>query len=704
MPGKKDISWRIAVIYFGLLIFAALIIYRLIIIQVYEAPELKKEAKKQEIREHKLVAAKGSIFSDKGQLLATSIPVFDIRMDVANINVSDALFKDKVDSLALQLGKLFGKPKRYYKHKLIKARRSGNRYLLLANDVSYKELKKLRTFPILRKGKMQGGLIEKRKIKRTNPFGSLAARTIGYKNNNGGKVYVGIEGAYADKLNGKDGKELQRRINHGDWIPVIDDNDKEPQDGYDIVTTINVNFQDIAEEALRKQLILHNATMGCAVVMAVKTGDIKAIANLNKDHNGTYRENYNMAINKKIEPGSTFKLASLMAAIEDKKLTLRDTVDASKGYVVFYGRTLRDVHPVGNGPITVTEVFEHSSNVGVSKLIWRLYHKHPAQFVNRLYTMRLNKPLGIEIKGEQKPKIKHPKYNKNEWYGTSLPWMSVGYEVELTPLQLLTFYNSVANNGIMVKPRFVTEIKDGGIVVQKFDTIVLKQHVVSHRTILAAQKLLLAVVENGTGKILKNNHFKIAGKTGTAKISGKNGYINGAYNATFVGYFPADNPQYSCIVVINKPTQHGYYGASAAAPAFKEIADKIYATSLAIASNDNTLLNGKTDIPIPKKMCYAQNAKTIYKALGLKISDYIKNEEWVTIKKHHNTINLNAVEPSTNKMPDVRGMKAKDAIYLLTNLGLKTLIKGRGVVRSQSVKPGANIKGIKKIILQLSIL
>ncbi len=702
MVRNKDISTQIIIIYFLLLAFAGVIIYRLFYIQIAEAPELKQKAKTQEIREFVLKAAKGSILADKGELLATSIPVFEIRMDVANSNVSDELFRQKVDSLALRLGQLFGKSKSYFKNKLVKARRKGNRYLRLAKNVSYNDLKKLRTFPILRRGKMRGGLIEIRSTIRKHPYGSLAERTIGYETKD---KKVGIEGAYANMLNGKDGKQLKRRINNGDWVPILDKNDIEPQDGYDVITTIDVLLQDVAEEALRRQLIKHDAQMGCAVIMEVKTGDVKAISNLIKDNkSGLYKERYNMAINKKIEPGSTFKLASLMAALEDGKLKMSDTVDCSKGYAVYYGRVLRDVHPVGNGPIPVIDVFKHSSNVGVSKLIWRLYKNNPAQFVNRLYAMRLNKKLGIELLGEAKPKIKHPKLNKKEWYGTSLPWMSVGYEVELTPLQILTFYNAVANNGIMMKPRFVTEIKDGGLTVKKIDTVVLNPHIASASTIKAAQKMLQAVVEeNGTGKKLKNEHFKIAGKTGTAKISGNGGYIKGAYNATFVGYFPADNPRYSCIVVVNKPKKNGYYGAAAAAPVFKEIADKIYATSLAIFSDNKTSAATK-DIPLPKSICISQNAKEFYKLLGIPVSDFLKNDEWVRVKKQNHNINLDVVEPPQDKIPDVRGMNAKDAVFLLENLGLKTTVKGRGTVKSQSLQPGSEIPENKKITLKMSII
>ncbi len=699
---KNDILWRVYLLYFIVLLAAAAIVYRLVFIQVVEGSELKQLAKKQEIKEFTLEAARGSILSDQGELLATSIPVFDIRMDVANPNISDEYFYAKVDSLSLDLSKLFGKSKKFIKRQLIKARKTGNRYQLIARNVDYNGLKKLRTFPIFRKGRYRGGLIAVRKTKRKLPFGNLAARTIGYINKTQ-DIYVGIEGAYSDMLSGKNGKQLRRRINHGDWVPIFNNNDVEPRDGFDVVTTININIQDVVEEALMRQMINHKASIGCAIVMEVKTGDIKAIANLKYDSkDGKYSESYNMAIGDRFEPGSTFKLPSLMAALEDRKIKLTDTVGVGKGYVIYYHRILRDAHIISNGTISVREAFEHSSNVGVSKLIWRSYKKNPTQFVNHLVAMSLDKPTGIEISGEPKPRIKKP--GQKDWYGTTLPWMSVGYEVQLTPLQILTFYNAVANDGIMMKPRIVSAIKDGGIIIKKIDTTVLNPHIASEATIKIAQDLLRDVVLYGTGKKLRNKHFAIAGKTGTAKIARKGGYIKGAYNATFVGYFPAGNPQYSCIVVISKPKINGYYGAAVASPAFKEIADKMYATLLALKQKkSNNVLTPV--VPVQNKAEWYADVKNIYRAFGVKVNDYLKDEQWVKVKKQGNkTVALTAVDFNTKHIPNVHGMKAKDAVYLLENMGVTTKIKGRGVVRSQSLKPGTPVNGKQNILLRLSIL
>ena len=699
MDNKKDILWRVFLVYFGMLLFGLAIIAKLVFIQVKEGSQLMKLAKKQEIRIFNLKADRGNILSAHGDLLATSVPVFEIRLDVANDYISNEFFNRKIDSLALGLSRLFNdKSANAYKRILIKARKTGNRYLLLHRKASYDQLKALRTFPILRLGRNRGGLIAIQRTKRQRPFGLLAARTIGYENKKE-NLFVGLEGAYAKVLSGTDGKQIKRRINHGAWIPVHDGNEVEPHDGMDVVSTLDVNLQDVAEEALMKQMEKHNAVMGCAVLMRVKTGDIKAMANLRYDgKTGSYDESYNMAIGEKIEPGSTFKLASVIAALDDHKVKLSDTLDIGKGYVVYYNRALRDVHTIGNGIITVREAFEHSSNVGISKMIFKSYKSNPNQFIQHLYAMGLNKRLGIELAGEARPYIKNPS-DKKHWYLTSLPWMSIGYELEVTPLQMLSFYNAVANNGRKMKPRFVTEITDGGQVVKKIEPRVLNRQIAPPRVIKKVQSLLRGVVLRGTAQNLKNDHFEIAGKTGTAKISENGRYIN-AYNATFVGYFPADDPQYSCIVVINKP-KHGYYGSAVAAPVFKEIADRIYSTSLALKQKKDTSV-AKT-YPEALHAAWYPDLKMIYRGLDLKQSDYLKSEQWATTREKGKQIVFNVRDFKSGVLPDVRGMRAKDAVYLLESRGFQTELKGRGFVRSQSLRPGIKYKKGKKIVIQLSI-
>lgn len=699
---RKVILPRVYLVYFGTLVFALLIVGKMFVIQYKEGPALLAKAQKQEIKIFNLKADRGNILSARDNLLATSVPVFEIRMDVANGYISDALFRQKVDSLAYRLGLLFkDRSAAYYKKILKRARAKGNRYLLIHRNVNYSQLKELRTFPIFRKGRNRGGLIAIQKTRRRLPFGQLAARTIGYENKKE-RLYVGLEGAYSSVLTGIDGKQIRRRINGGAWLPVHDENEIEPQNGKDVVTTLDMNLQDVAENALLKQMINHEAVMGCAVLMQVKTGDIKAIANLRYDKKtGAYLESYNMAIGEKYEPGSTFKLASVISGLEDHRFKLSDTVSVKKGYAVYYGRILRDVHVIGDGAITIREAFEHSSNVGISKVMQRAYKNNPSKFINHLYAMDLNKPLGLKIAGEAKPYIKNPS-DKKHWYLTSLPWMSVGYGLEITPLQLLTFYNAVANNGVEVKPRFVTAVSDGGRIVKKFDVQVRNPRIASLSTIRKVQSLLEGVVLRGTAKNLKNDHFKIAGKTGTAKISENGQYIPGAYNATFVGYFPADDPQYSCIVVINRP-KHGYYGSGVAAPVFKEIADKVYATSLALhAKPKKDTVN--TTIPLAINAAWYPDLKTIYEDLGIKTAKYSYAETWTLTGDQHDKVVFRPKSFTNGLVPNVKGMTAKDAVYLLENMGLTTSVQGRGVVYRQSLKPGTRFRKGQKILIQLTNL
>ncbi|MBE0650187.1 MAG: transpeptidase family protein [Bacteroidales bacterium] len=695
---KNDILWRVYLIYGFMLLFGVAVIGKIVFIQVKEGPELTKEAAKQEIRIFDLEASRGNILSDEGDLLATSVPVFEVRMDVGSEYISKELFNSKVDSLSRCLANLFqDQSANTYRRMLVEGRKKGNRFLLIHRRVTYDQLKKIETFPILRR-KAYGGLITFQKTTRELPYGMLAARTIGYDIPEE-HISVGLEGAFAKVLRGKDGKQLRRRINHGAWLPVHNDMEVDPHNGEDLVTTINVDLQDVAEEALRKQMIKHEARMGCAVLMSVKTGDIKAIANLKYDStDGRYEENYNMAIGEKLEPGSTFKLASMIAVLDDHKVTLTDTVSVGKGAVNYYGRVLRDVHDVGHGILTVEEAFERSSNVGISKIIYRSYKDDPSKFIDHLYALKLNKPLGLPIPGEAMPYIKNPS-DKKVWYLTSLPWMSVGYGLELTPLQILTLYNAVANDGVEVKPRFVSAITEGGNVIKKFPVVIRDSMIAPPRVIQQVKKLLVGVVENGTGQILKNKHFKIAGKTGTAKIA-KNGTYISEYNATFVGYFPADDPQYSCIVVINRP-KNGYYGASAAAPVFKEIADEVYATSLAINMGSG-IPDTLSALPLADHPVWYPDLKTIYKSLGINQKDYLSEEKWAETKDENDTAVFNVKDFSNGLVPNVRGMKARDAIYLLENMGFNVDVNGRGAVISQSLRPGTRFQKGQTINILLS--
>jgi len=699
---KKDILWRVYLLFIAVFIFAVALIAKMAHIQFKEGPALREIAKTQELKEFTLFASRGNILSSDGSLIATSIPIFEIRMDVANSNVSDEFFNQNIDSLSYCLSRLFqNKSKITYKRNLIAARKKGERYYLIRRKVTYEQLKKLRTFPILRRGKNRGGLVAIQQTKRELPFGELASRTIGYVSRDK-KIEVGLEGAYTQTLTGTDGKQIMRRINHGDWVPIHDANEIEPRDGLDIVTTIDVNIQDVAKSALLGQMIHHQAQMGCAILMEVKTGRIEAIANLKYDpKDDYYKENYNMAIAEKFEPGSTYKLPNIIAALEVGGAKLTDSVITGEGFAVIHGLQVQDVHKIGNGRITVKEVFEHSSNVGMAKVLNKSFENEPARYIDFLYSMSLNKRLGIKIKGEGKPYIKHPVNDKNIWWKTSLTAMSFGYEVEITPLQLLTFYNAVANDGKMVKPQFVTEIQEGGKTIGQFGTEVINPQIASPKTIQLARQLMEGVVLEGTARRLGNIHFKTAGKTGTAKISGSHGYEKGAYNSTFIGYFPADNPQYTCIVVIQRPSENGYYGGTVAGPVFKEIAAKVYATSLAFKLNIPDTASVK--MPLSGQVTDYSDLQTIVDSLGIESDDFLQDEKWASLIISAHKAEFEAVDFNEKYVPNLKGMKAKDAIYLAESLGLQASLNGRGSVRSQSLKAGSPLKKGDKINLKLAL-
>ncbi len=700
----KDILIRVLVLYVGILITGIAVMARAIQVYVVEGTELKELAKKQEIRTFTLESNRGNILSDDLSLMATSVPIFDIRMDVSSPNISDEEFLNNVDSLAFSLSALFpSKSKNYFKRLLTTARKHKKRYQLIKRKVTYDQLQVLRTFPVLRKGKIKGGLITIQRTRRERPFGELAARTIGFVKESE-NLFVGLEGSFNDVLKGIDGKQARRRINHGDWIPLHDETEREPVNGKDIKTTLDVNIQDVAEQALLKRLLYHKAKMGTAIVMEVQTGHIKAMANLNLDEkDGRYKENYNFAIGKRFEPGSTFKLASIITLLEFKKVKLTDSLFFAHPYVSYGRKSLRDSHLYNHGRFTVREAFEHSSNMGISKIVNDAFKSNPAQYIDQLYAMHLNKPTGIEIAGEPNPLIKHPVKNKRIWSKISLPWMSIGYGEMLTPLQLLTFYNAVANNGKMVKPMLVTEIQQEGKTIKKFKTTVFNKQIASPATIKKAQSLLEGVVLRGTGRKLKNKWYKVAGKTGTAQISEGEGYHGKRrYNATFVGYFPADHPRYSIIVVVNEPAENGYYGALVAGPVFKEIADKIYATSISLGNKylADTVSRKIPEIDFP---AWYGDANKVVEDLGFPTISYGDASNWVKPQPLEHKVDFTPVIFNSNKVPNVKGMTAKDAVYLLEKLGLETSINGRGKVVAQSVKPGTEVEKDKemKVVLRL---
>jgi len=561
----------------------------------------------------------------------------------------------------------------------------------------------MKKMPLLRKGK-RGGLVYVQNNKRERPFQMLASRTIGYTQN---ELKVGIEGAYDSILKGISGKRLMQKIAADVWRPINDENEIEPKDGNDIYTTIDINIQDVAENALLRALVDNNASHGCAVLMEVKTGEIKAIANLTRTDSAVYAERFNYAMGYPSEPGSTFKLASLLTAMDDGFVDLNDVFFVGNGTCKYYDREMKDSHEPEAARLTVKRIFETSSNVGVSQIITKYYAKDPKRFVEKLKSFNLDRPLGIGIPGEGKPKIK--KVGTSEWYGTTLPWMSIGYETGITPLQTLTLYNAIANNGIMVKPRFVREIQHNGKTVKLFNPEILNPAIVKPRTVEMAKSMMEGVVENGSGKGINITAFKVAGKTGTAQIAygGKSYGTKGnhSYQASFVGYFPAHKPSFSCIVVIYNPSAGKYYGGLVAGPVFKEIAEKVYSGSLDFQEEINT--NKKTRLTQAPELVKTKREDALKVLNELKVPYVIKGKEaeWILKEQDSSLIRIaeNKIESQLKKgiVPSLYGLSAKDALYLLENNGINVRINGVGTVKKQSLEAG--LKYYKGALITLTL-
>ncbi|MBS1231720.1 MAG: ftsI, partial [Bacteroidetes bacterium] len=516
MAVRDEIVWRSGVVYIALTFFAVAIVIQILILQYVQRGRWTAMSEKYVFKTAEMPANRGDILAHDGRLLASSVPYYSIYMDTRSTGMSADTWSRGINGLCDGLSHLLGvRSPAGWKSVITNARKKGDRYFLIQKKVDYATLKKLKELPIFREGQYKGGLVAQPENRRILPHSELAARTIGYLNLGTEGTRVGLEGSFNKDLAGKTGMAVKQRLIGGDWIIVDDGESVESKNGNDIVTTIDVDLQDVASSALENQLRKHNAHHGCAVLMEVETGDIRAIANLEQSSDGSYHETYNYAIAESTEPGSTFKLPALMAAIEDGRIDTGDIVDTGTGSVKFYNKIIRDTREEGYGKLTVRQVFEKSSNVGTSKLIYEAYKDRPKDFVNRLYAMRLNQQLDLQIKGEGKPLIRYP--GDKYWSGLSLPMMSHGYEVQMTPLQILTFYNAVANDGKMMRPRFVTEILRNGSVVKSFGTNVIINSIASRSTIRKAKEMMEGVVEHGTATNLRNANYKIAGKTGTAQ-------------------------------------------------------------------------------------------------------------------------------------------------------------------------------------------
>ena len=692
MTVRDEIVFRSGVVYLVLIFCALALIVQILVLQYIQKGKWSEMSEKYVFKTAEMPANRGDILARDGRLLASSVPYYSIYMDTRSSGMTASTLSQGIDGLWEGLSRHLGvRSASGWKSVITAARKRGDRYFLIQQRVDYATLKKLQELPIFREGQFRGGLVAQPENRRILPNNELAARTIGYLTQDAGGNRVGLEGSFDKELGGRNGMVVKQRLTGGDWITVNNGESIEAKDGNDIRTTIDIDLQDVASSALEKQLRRHNAHHGCAVLMEVATGDIRAIANLERADNGSYHETYNYAIAESSEPGSTFKLASLMAAIEDGVVDTGDIVDTGDGSVKFYNKTIRDTKEGGYGKITVKEVFELSSNVGTSIIINENYKDKPKAFVNRLYAMRLNQPLGIQIKGEGKPLIRYP--GDKLWSGLSLPMMSHGYEVQMTPLQTLTFFNAVANDGKMVRPRFVTAVTKNGSVVKSFGTEVIINSIASRSTIRKARAMMEGVVENGTARNLNNPEYRIAGKTGTAQIAMNNqGYRRKVtYQASFVGYFPADNPLYSCIVVVNAPSNGVYYGNVVAGSVFKEISDKVYATTFFRDYRaDNNSEGDKKGLVPEAGNGLREDINEVLGGLDVKYRKTSK-DDWVATRISGDTIRLVGVDVRQGLVPDVRGMSLRDAVFLIENAGLKVKYSGKGRVLRQSPQHGAKV-------------
>ena len=661
---ENNILNRLYFVAGSMFVFALAVVFKLCTIQFVQGDAYRALAQERTIRDVDIPANRGNVYSADGSLLATSIPKYDIRIDA--IQPKQELFNDLVGPLSDSLSNFSGKSLSYYLKRIKKARLDKNRYFLLARDISYSDYIRIRNFPMLNLGAIKGGLIVTQEEKRDHPMGGIAERTIGYEkiDEHGNVTRPGIDGYFGKKyLRGENGKRLMQKIGNGKWKPIVDYDQVEPQDGYDVYTTIDVNIQDIAHHSLLGQLEKYEADHGCAVVMDVKTGEIKAISNLGRNKSGKYYERLNYAVGESHEPGSTFKVMALMAALEDKVIDTSTVVDTKNGVKRFYKFNIHDSRRGGYGKISAARALEVSSNIGLATLIDDNYSNQPQKFINRIKSWKLHDTLGVSIIGEGKPDIPEPGGKK--WSKNALPSMAYGYGLEMTPLQTLTFYNAIANAGEMVKPRFLKAVKEFSREVEVFEKEVINQKICSDKTLGEIREILKNVVVRGTGKRMYSENFSMAGKTGTVRIEYwmEDWEENPRYISSFAGYFPAENPKYSCIVVIHRPsTEVGYYGADVSGPVFKRIAQKIYTeTPLIDAIQSLEVVDVKTD----------EHYESFYKTSQL-----------------YKTI-----------MPNVVGLPAMDALALLENMGLKVKMQGFGTIKSQSIDKGIKVKRNQIIVL-----
>lgn len=691
---KKSILIRVRIAFLGVLVFALCVAAKIGHIQVVEGDKWKRMAEDIMFDYRTVKATRGNIYSDNGSLLATSLPFYRVAMDPTLPR--NEVFEANVDSLAIMLAGYFkDRSKDDYKRMLKDARASNRQYITINRKrINYQVKKDMTSWPLFREGRYRGGVIFEKTDVRYRPFTNLSQRTIGYVNEDG--AGAGLEKSFDGALGGQNGEALFQKIAGGTWKPVFDGNNVKAIDGNDIETTIDINLQDVAETSLYRHMLQHDADEGTVVVMEVKSGHVKAISNLTRSGKNSYYEKFNHAVGGSLEPGSTFKLVTMMALLEDTDVQLNDSIATGNGEFPMYREKIRD-HEV-YGTITVRKAFEVSSNIAMAKLLNKNFGLKPDNFLKHVDKLGLSKPLGLQINGETIPKITRP--TDKDWSGITLPWMAYGYGFEISPLHTLTLYNAVANDGEMIKPIFVTAVRQADNTVKEFETEVINSKICSNGTLKKLKQLLEGVVENGTAKNLKNAHYKIAGKTGTAQVL-ENGKYTRKYITSFVGYFPAHAPKYTAIVVVKNPKGWQQYGNNVAGPVFKEITDNIYARDIAL--HTAMVKPGKMEegvFPVIRAGRHEELAM-LTSELGIKTAGE-SEEEWVKAARNGNTVQLNRNAVAKERVPDVNGMTLRDALFLLETSGLRVIHEGIGRVKEQSLVPGARVLKGSRIFIKLS--
>jgi len=716
IDNKHEVVRNSNIILWVFSILAVLTIAQVLNISVVKGKHYRDLGQQLRVKAIDINADRGNILADNGELLATSMPFYDVYFDptasrqyVREMKKKDKRFMKRegdiwaknIDSLAFSISKYLipNLSESEVKSWLMRKRANNERYLCLAKGISHSKMKMVKNFPLFRLGRNKSGIIFEVKPKRVRPYGDMALRTVGYTRDN--SQPLGIEGAFNDDLKGEAGKRMVQFVTNSRWVPLNDLTEIEPRNGNDVRTTLNVQMQDIAREALQSALEYHNASYGTAIVMEVKTGAIKAMSNLKKVGD-TYNEDYNYAVGAAVEPGSTFKLASMMAILEDKKLGLDYEVDVNYGKSMVSGREMKDSESHGNSKLTLRAAFEKSSNIGISKAVVASYGQNRNdvfQFIARMKQFHLDKLTGIDIAGEGRPLIKTPYNLKQLWSKTSLAWMAHGYETQLTPLQMLTFYNAVANNGKMMQPHLVSGIWSHGEEIKSFPPKVLEEKIASDTTIRLAKELLEGVVLRGTAKKYKTDLYSFAGKTGTSSLD-YGGIKRGRYRASFIGYFPADNPVYSICVSITEPRDHGYHGSEVALPVFKAIADKVLSFDpnfFNISSPGKNATAFSTQLPEADKG-NRNDFLNVFNRLGIPVYTKGGASEMVVTRRAESEVNLMAYKEQKGQVPDVVGMGLRDALYALESKGLSAEISGYGRVSSQNISPGTKVSGQRVFI------